>query len=244
VAAAGLAKVTAFPAQHNTFLRCEEETQKTVRSLQRTRSGVVERSRSGRVEKHDTLLFVAYQKRYGNKKKTQLTLNDVRALLKEVGLTHEVLVNRIFKVMDDDESGTVSFQEMCSFCNLLAKGTEEEKFKFLFRACDVSDSGQIDMGEMRIMIKEMALTCNEVYPEWTMVRNETDADLWAHMEHDTVAQLYANRLAHDVFVQADKDKSGTITFKEFLFWAKRGGRTVDQFFELFPIFSVFLKESK
>merc|ERR1712008_197052 len=101
--------------------------------------------------------------------------------------------------------GTVDFQEMSTFCNLLAKGTEDEKFRFLFKACDVSDSGEIDM------------------------------------ENDTVSQLYANRVAHEVFVQADRDKSGTINFKEFMFWAKRGGRTVDQFFELFPIFSVFLK---
>mmetsp|Transcript_73972 Transcript_73972/g.143029 ORF Transcript_73972/g.143029 Transcript_73972/m.143029 type:complete len:263 (+) Transcript_73972:73-861(+) len=245
VAATGLAKVTAFPAQHKTFLLCDEEPTVTItRKLQRTRSGTVERSRSGKVGKSDTLLFVAYQKRYGDKKKVQMSLNDVRALLAEVGLKHEVLVNRIFKCMDDDSSGTVDFQELSSFCTLLAKGTEDEKFKFLFKACDVSDSGEIDMGEMRLMIKDMALTCHELYPEWSMVRNETDANLWAHMDQEHVAQLYANRLAHDVFVQADRDKSGTINFKEFLFWAKRGGKAVDSFFELFPIFSVFLKEQK
>jgi len=256
VAAVSLAKFPALQIQHKPFLHCEEEGAKTlqrtlsggdgaknVRSLHRSRSGVVERSRSGRVDKQDTLLFMAYKKKYGEKKKTQLTLNDVKALLAELGLTHEILVSRIFKCMDDDDSGTVDFQEMSAFCNLLAKGTEDDKFKFLFQACDVSDTGTIDMGEMRTMIKEMALTCLDLYPEWSMVRTETDANLWAHIEPDDVAQLYANRLARDVFLQADRDKSGTITLKEFIFWAKRGGRTVDAFFELFPIFSVFLKES-
>mmetsp|Transcript_111580 Transcript_111580/g.216084 ORF Transcript_111580/g.216084 Transcript_111580/m.216084 type:complete len:259 (+) Transcript_111580:71-847(+) len=243
VAAAGLTKVTAFPIQHKPFLHCDEDGTKSVRTLQRTRSSVVERSRSGKVDKQDTVLFVAYKKKYGDKKKIQLTLTDVRALLADVGLKHEILANRIFKCMDDDDSGTVDFQEMSAFCNLLAKGTEEDKFKFLFNACDVSDSGNIDIGEMRTMIKEMALTCHELYPEWSMVRTEVDADLWAHMDSDVVAQLYANRLAHDVFVQADKDKSGGLSLKEFIFWAKRGGKTVDAFFELFPIFSVFLKQS-
>jgi len=241
VAAVGFAKVTALPIHHKPFSLCEDG--KAISSVQRSRSGVVERSRSGRLEKHDTLLYIAYKKKYGEKKKTQLTLTDVRALLAEVGLKHEALVNRIFKCMDDDNSGTVDFQEMCSFCNLLAKGDEKSKLEFLFNACDVSDSGSIDIGEMRSMIKTMALTCQELYPEWSMVRNQTDANLWAHMDNDTVAQLYANRLAKDFFMQADADKSGTITLKEFIFWAKRGGRTVDAFFELFPIFSVFLKES-
>lgn len=256
VAAAGFAKVPMLPIQRKPFLLCEEEQkgglQRTLsgekgktamQSLNRTRSGVVERSRSGRVDKHDTLLFIAYKKKFGEKKKTQLTLNDVKGLLKELGLTHDILVARIFKCMDDDDGGTVDFNEMSKFCNLLAKGNEEDKFKFLFKACDVSDSGSIDIEEMRTMIKEMALTCHEIYPEWSMIRTDMDADLWAHMENDDVAQLYANRLAHDVFVQADKDKSGTVDLKEFLFWSKRGGKTVDSFFELFPIFSVFLKES-
>lgn len=245
VAAVGFSKVTALPGPQKglPFLRCEDENMKTTRSMQRTRSGVVQRSKSGRVEKHDTLLFSAYRKKYGDKKKVQLTLNDVKGLLAEVGLKHDILANRIFKCMDDDDSGTVDFQEMSTFCNLLARGTEEDKFKFLFNACDVSDSGKIDIEEMRTVIREMALTCHELYPEWTMVRTEVDADLWAHMDNDTIAQLYANRLAHDVFLQADKTKTGTINLKEFIFWAKRGGRTVDSFFELFPIFSVFIKES-
>jgi len=250
----GFAKSPVLPIQRKPFLLCEEEGSglvrtgsgegSTTRSLQRSRSAVVERSRSGKVvEKDDTLLFVAYKKKYGGKKKVQLTLNDVRSLLAEVGLKHEILVNRIFKCMDDDGSGTVDFQEMCAFCNLLAKGTDADKLNFLFNACDVSDSGSIDMDEMRTMIKEMAITCLDLYPEWSMVRNETDANLWAHMDGDKLAQLYANRLAKEVFLQADRDKSGTITRKEFIFWAKRGGRTVDAFFELFPIFTVFLKES-
>jgi len=252
VAAVSLAKVPVLPFQHKPFLHCEEEQTlprtlsgeggKSVRGSQRARSGVVERSRSGRIERHDTLLFMAYKRKYGESKKTQLTLNDVKSLLKELGMKNDVLVSRIFKCMDDDDSGTVDFQEMCAFCNLLAKGTEDDKFKFLFKACDVSDSGSIDKEEMRTMIKEMALTCIDLYPEWSMVRNETDANLWAHIEMDDVAQLYANRLARNVFLQADRDKSGDLNLKEFIFWAKRGGKSVDHFFELFPIFSVFIKE--
>merc|ERR1712008_90404 len=82
VAAAGFSKVPMLPNQRKPFLLCEEEPQKgglqrtlsgekgktAMQSLNRTRSGVVERSRSGRVDKHDTLLFIAYKKKFGKKK--------------------------------------------------------------------------------------------------------------------------------------------------------------------------------
>ena len=60
----------------------------------------------------------------------------------------------------------------------------------------------------------------------------------------TIEQVHANRLTYSMFLEADKDKSGSLDFKEFNFWVTRGGKTVNSFLELFQFFDAFSSMSQ
>merc|ERR1712032_1302904 len=113
----------------------------------------------------------------------------------------------------------------------------------MFRACDTDGTGSVDKHEMRSLIRSMCLLCHELYPEYTMVKNEKDAELYADMDTQKLAQLTANKMVFEIFTVADKDRSGTIELNELIFWLKRGGKTVNEFQELFPVFDVFTKQT-
>lgn len=192
--------------------------------------------RSGDKEGSNTVLFQKFTARYGNRRNAQMNYLDVQELLKELNIRNPYLVGRIFAIMDEDGGGTVDIDEMTSFCTKLAKGSFNAKARFVFNACDINNNGVIEEYEIRKMIKNLVLACHDSVPHYTMAKTEEDASLFHDIELHEVAQFIANKMCYEIFKIADKDKDGHVDWKEFSFWIKRGGRTVDSFFELFSVF--------
>lgn len=185
-----------------------------------------------------TRMFQAYTKRYGTNKNVQLSLADVAEILREVGIKNDYIISRLFMGMDDDNSGTVEFKEVIKFCKTLSQGTQSDKAKFLFSACDLNNNGQIEMFEMRKLLKNMMLSCHESLPDYTLVKTEADVNMLADLDIATIAVILGNRMAYELFLAADTDKGGTIDFKEFSFWLNRGGKSQRELVALFPFFEI------
>lgn len=194
--------------------------------------------RAGHKEHDQTLLYQKYTARYGDRKNVNMTYLDVRELLHDLNIRNEYLVGRIFNIMDEDGSGTVDIDEMTKFCEGLAHGTFNQKSKFIFRACDINRNGVIEEYEIRKMIKNMILACHDGVPEYAMAKDEKEAALYHDLTNNAIAQFKANMMSFEVFKVADKDNSGGIDWKEFNFWIKRGGKSVNAFFELFHVFDL------
>lgn len=232
----GLAGASGLAFQQRQFALCDEPGKKAkiARTLSKTAS-------SGR---HDqTLLFQAYVNRFGAKgTEKKMTAEDAAGLFSEIGIANEFLAQRLFSGMDVKKTGQVTFKDMSAFCSAMATGTIQDKAIVLFRMCDLDGEGEVTKEATRTMLKAMTLECVRTLPEFALIRNEREADLYAHLQVDDLAQMNANRICHDMFLAADTDKSGSIDQKEFLFWVKRGGKIFDEFVGLFPIFDVLTQE--
>jgi len=232
---AGFAGVSASQEKHKQ-LQCAESIDKNKRNSSFRSASTA----SEKLSVDKTLLFSAYWKRYGGKKKVEMPQEEVNALLQDVGLKCADLNKRIFVCMDTDRGGTVDFKEMKKFCSMLACGSADQKATFMFNACDMSQAGEINAEEMRTVIKEMMLLCVALYPAFSMINTEKDAELMAHLDNNAVAQIETNRIVYDMFMSAGRAGVGKINLKEFLYWYKRGGKTVNEFRNLFPIFDILV----
>jgi Ca2+-binding EF-hand superfamily protein len=234
----GLAGAGGLALQQRHFALCDEvgKKPKIARTLSKTSS-------SGRHDK--TVLFQAYVNRFGAKgtEKT-MTAEDAEGLFDEIGIKSAFLARRLFAGMDAKKSGQVTFKDMSTFCSAMATGSVQDKALVLFKMCDLDGEGEISKEAIRTMLKAMTQECVRMLPEFALIRNEREADLYAHLEIDDLCQMNANRITYDMFLSADTDKSGAIDQKEFLFWVKRGGKLFDEFVALFPIFDLLTQEAK
>jgi len=75
-------------------------------------------------------------------------------LLKKVGLgSDKVLIDKIFWIFDDDDSGDIDHKELGVGLELLKNTTFEEKLSKFFDLCDDDNSGTIDKKEFYNMMR-------------------------------------------------------------------------------------------
>lgn len=189
-----------------------------------------------------TLLYKNFTKRYGSGKGTQLFFPDVQELLREIGIVDQYIASRLFKVMDADRSGSVSYDELAKFCSVLGRGGSEAKMRFIFDACDLNENGKIESCELRRLLRHMLINCQSKLPNFLIVSTEADVAMFADLELEQIAAAVANRMVFEIFNVADTDKGGTINFKEFQFWYKRGDKTVKAFNDIFALFDLLVVE--
>jgi Ca2+-binding EF-hand superfamily protein/predicted ferric reductase len=100
-------------------------------------------------------------------------------------------VDRIFNMLDTDESGSLDLVELIDGIASFISGDRKEKMRFLFRVYDADNNGYIDRDELR-----------------TYLRNCLDESSLQ------IPPYQFERLVSVVFDDADEDGSDTITFEE------------------------------
>ncbi len=101
--------------------------------------------------------------------------------------------NRLFNIFDKDKSGSIDISEFMETIEDIIGGSDKDKIKFAFNLHDLDDSGFIDKTELKILIEQ------------SFLENSLDYD-----------EFQLDLLVEEFFKRADKDKSGTIDFSEFL----------------------------
>jgi len=188
----------------------------------------------------DTALYKAYSAKFGTSKTNQLTFSDVQSLLKTIGIKNGYIASRLFQAMDEDHGGTVDWKEMNHFCHTLAMGTRGEKAKFMFDACDTNGDGSVELGEMRRMVKNLALTCHEALPSYVLLKTEADVALCEDLELEEIATVVANKLCYQMYHDCDHKKLGVVSLKEFDRWITQNRSGAQEFSNLFVVFEHLL----
>ncbi|XP_063962617.1 NADPH oxidase 5-like [Lytechinus pictus] len=106
---------------------------------------------------------------------------DLDEFINALNVKKSFFAERFFELIDEDQSGSISLNELIGALRLLVNGTEEEKLHFLFRVYDVDGSGFIDFDELKTVLNsctaESALTLSdETLTELTEILFE-DADV-------------------------------------------------------------------
>lgn len=76
-----------------------------------------------------------------------------------------LFVEQVFKLVDDDQSGTVSFQEFLKFLILFTKGSTDNKLELMFNIYDIDGSGSLERGEFTEMLGHLIEQAHEQVDE-------------------------------------------------------------------------------
>ena len=117
---------------------------------------------------------------------------DLRDLQKALGLRSEYLTRRILKAFDRDENGVIDKNEFLAGVRALIFGSDREKLWFAFRVHDHDGDGSLDRQEVLRMI--------------TLCIAESDVAVRAAQPPE--------HLTHALFVAADKNRDGRLSFEE------------------------------
>ena len=108
-------------------------------------------------------------------------------------ISNQKISNRLFDIFDKDSNGTIDYSEFMYTLESIVNGDQKEKIRFAFNLHDLDNSGFIDKKELNILIKQSFVENNLSYDEFQI-----------------------SLLVEEFFKKADKDKSNTIDFNEFL----------------------------
>jgi predicted ferric reductase/Ca2+-binding EF-hand superfamily protein len=107
-------------------------------------------------------------------------------------LGDDYYADRLFSMVDDDDSGEIDLDEFMSFVRTIVEGGERDRLQFVFRLHDPDDSGEIERNELRQVIAASTAEHGIELPA-EAVDGLTDA----------------------LFNRADADGGGGISFEEF-----------------------------
>ncbi|MFE1746303.1 EF-hand domain-containing protein [Coleofasciculus sp. H7-2] len=117
---------------------------------------------------------------------------DQAEFKKALGLKDEYFATRMFSIFDSDKSGIINIEEFLKTVEELVFATEDEKLEFAYRLHDINGDGSIEKDEVSRLIVASLKENNLDFPP------------------EQVAALI-----DILFLEADTDKSGEISFKEF-----------------------------
>ncbi|PRD30244.1 UNVERIFIED_CONTAM: NADPH oxidase 5 [Trichonephila clavipes] len=117
---------------------------------------------------------------------------DLENFKKIVQSKNMFFVERMFRIFDADQSGTVSLEEFMRVIRSFASQSPVEKLRYIFEVYDLNNDGTIEFIELRNVISECMKENGLQFGE-----DETD------------------ELTRMLFEDADTDGSGAITFAEF-----------------------------
>ncbi|WP_413173026.1 EF-hand domain-containing protein [Anabaena azotica] len=117
---------------------------------------------------------------------------DQKEFKKALGLKDEYFADRLFSIFDKDNSGDIKIEEFLKAVENLVLATTEEKLKFAYQLHDINGDDRIEKSEIAHLI--------------TASLNENNLSFKPEE---------INNLVDILFLEADSDNSGAISFAEF-----------------------------
>jgi len=157
---------------------------------------------------------------------SELDQEEVRVCLKLLGFTNMHLADLLFTSMDLDGNGLLTKDEVVAVAKLLSSNSDKDRAQFLFNAVDGDHNKKISRAEMYDVLYTLLETKFLVERNGLLMdtpdffTNFTDADFKSY------AKYCANKLTQDIFIFADINRDGVLSFKEFFKWYRRGGQQV------------------
>lgn len=124
----------------------------------------------------------------------------------EVSLARlRLILDKLFAIFDEDNSGTVDFCELSSGLSVLCGGSREEKVRAAFSLYDLNQDGFISLEEMVRYLASVFKVLYETSPG-------TDKKLGVHPKQLAIIT------AEQCFFEADLNEDGKLSFDEFVAW--------------------------
>ncbi|KAL8002917.1 putative calcium binding protein [Plasmopara halstedii] len=141
-------------------------------------------------------------------------LVDEQYKIDEVSLARlRLILNRLFVIFDEDNSGTVDFCELSSGLSVLCAGSREEKVRAAFSLYDLNQDGFIALDEMVRYLASVFKVLYEASPG-------TDVKLGVQPKE------LAKITAEQCFLEADLNKDGKLSFDEFVAWYSKSAEFI------------------
>ena len=120
-------------------------------------------------------------------------------------VSQHVSLENLFTILDNDNDGRIDGLELLAGLTLCCHAEFEEKARFCFELFDFNLNASLSKKEMIVM----------------MISAICGMNLLLGGDEDEEPELKTfEKLATDAFLRADKDKSGAISFEEFVIWAR------------------------
>ena len=120
-------------------------------------------------------------------------------------VAQHVPLENLFNILDNDNDGRIDGLELLAGLTLCCQAEFEEKARFCFELFDFNLNASLSKKEMIVMMISAICGMNLL--------------LGGDEEEEPELKTF-EKLAKDAFLRADKDKSGAISFDEFVIWAR------------------------
>lgn len=121
------------------------------------------------------------------------------------GLAKKIPLNVLFDVLDNDSDGRVDGLELLGGLALICQGSFEDKARFCFELFDFNLNATLSKKEMIVMLMSSINGIN-------MLSGGNEED---ELDIDSF-----EKIATEAFAKADRDRSGCVTYDEFVIWAR------------------------
>lgn len=134
-----------------------------------------------------SILLAMFEANAKNEKMDRTKFRDI--LYKHFELTEDILMDRVFKVFDEDNDGNLNMKEWVFGLSKFLRGTFKEQIDFCFKVYDLNGNGYISREAVQHMLKDC------------MVKSPTEED----------ADENVKDLVDQVFKKMDDDHDGKIS---------------------------------
>jgi len=134
----------------------------------------------------------------------------------------------------------VSYQSFHKLCNVFFKGEDLAKWEIMFDFMDHDKTGMADKNEISVALRHLLWCQTNWYGEEILYDGPFDLDLYFDVPTEAIAQLKANKLAHELVMSSHgAGRQSAVTTKQFMHWMRTGGKQVEMVKGLFSIFGAY-----
>jgi Ca2+-binding EF-hand superfamily protein len=209
-----------------------------------------------KVNLEDFEMFHAYQVHFTDDATTPLTKTDLIEILLHCGILDPAISDFLFnsleamdkkkrkkdgvKAKPTEGEKTVTFASFKSLCSIFAKGDDLAKWEVMFDFMDPDKSGMADKNEISVAVRHLLWCQTNWYGEEVLYDGPIDLDLFFDVPTEAIAQLKANKLAHDLVVGCHGGgRQAAVNKKQFMQWMGSGGKKVETLKGLFSVFGAY-----
>ncbi|KAM3411017.1 hypothetical protein ACQJBY_002940 [Aegilops geniculata] len=136
-------------------------------------------------------------------------------------------IKEMFKVMDTDNDGIVSYEELKSGIAKFGSHLAESEVQMLIEAVDTNGRGALDYGEFLAVSLHLQRMANDEHLRRAFLFFDKDGDGFIEPEElqEALAEDGAvdiTEVVKDILQEVDTDKDGKISFEEFVAMMKTG----------------------
>ncbi|KAG1368809.1 calcium-dependent protein kinase 10 [Cocos nucifera] len=151
----------------------------------------------------------------------------MRVIAEHLSIEEVEVIREMFKLMDTDNNGKVTFEELKAGLQKVGSQLAEPEMKMLMDAADVDGNGVLDYGEFVAVIIHLQRLSNDGHLRRAFVFFDKDSS--GYIELDELREALTDdsgqtdtEAVNDILREVDTDKDGRISYEEFVAMMKAG----------------------